>query len=95
MLNKSLIKSLIRVSFGRHLGPDVQIGPQECSRPEARENDCFNVSRLGLVVRRSAGKRTDPGSTPVSADLSLHNRCFMDTCLVNSPCTINDFALHN
>ena len=37
------------------------------------------VSRLGPVVRRSAGKRTDPGSTPASAHHSLHKLWFMDT----------------
>ena len=39
------------------------------------------VSRLGLVVRRSAGKQKDTGSTPLltSAHLSLQKLWFMDS----------------
>ena len=37
----------------------------------------LNVSRLGLVVRRPAGRRTDPGST-LASHLPLHKLWFVD-----------------
>ena len=48
------------------------------------------VSRLGLVVRRSAGKRKDVGSiprfgSPFSAKIVIYGHC-----LVTLPCTIDD-----
>ena len=47
---------------------------------------CGGGSRFSLMVRRSAGKRKDAGSTHIS----LQNLRFMDTCLVTLPCTNNE-----
>ena len=48
------------------------------------------VIRLGLVVRRSVGKRKDQGSTlrfgsPTSSNIVVYRHC-----LVTLPCTINE-----
>ena len=48
------------------------------------------VSRLGLVVMRSAGKQMDPGLTPASAHLSLHTFVVNGHFLMTLPCTINE-----
>ena len=51
---------------------------------------CESVSRLGLVVRCSAGKRKDAGSTPrfgspFSSKIAIHGHC-----LVTLSCTMNE-----
>ena len=53
------------------------------------------VSRLGLVVRRSAGKRKDPGSTlRFGSHFSLlFFKVVCGHCLAILPCTINETSL--
>ena len=60
---------------------------------------CFNrallarhktVSRLGLVVRHSAGKRNDAGSTPRFGSPFSSIIVIYGHCLVTLPCTINE-----
>ena len=47
------------------------------------------VSRLGLMVRRSSGKRQDAGSTPRFGSSPFSSTIVVDGhCLVILPCTI-------
>ena len=48
------------------------------------------VSRLGLVVRRSAGKRKDAGSTPRFGLTFRFKKCDFWTLSLTLPCIINE-----
>ena len=50
----------------------------------------FNVSRHGLVVRRSAGKWKTQVRLPAWAHLSLYDIVIYGHCLVTLPCIINE-----
>ena len=48
------------------------------------------LSQLGLVVRRSAGKRKDPGSIPRFGSPFSSQIVIDGHCLVTLPCAINE-----
>ena len=50
----------------------------------------LSMSRLGLVVRRSAGKRKDAGSTPHFGSSFSSKIVIYGHCLVTLPCTVNE-----
>ena len=48
------------------------------------------VSQLGLVVRRSVGKRKDAGSTPCFSSPFSSKIVTNGHCFVTLPCTMNE-----